>query len=137
MQWTIETGPGDRYLVIRAAQMEDLYADIIDNHAQSVQDLEIDSNQRMVRRLYGFTVIKSQRILVADSVTTAGTDVASDLAFHKNAIKCRVWQDKEVHMDVLPTRRHAWQLRTVINAGATRARDGGVVEVLSDQSPSP
>lgn len=130
-----EVPENDRYLVIRAAQMEDLYNDVIDNHSNNIQDLDIDANQRMVRRLYGFTVIKCQRILVADDVTSAGTDVASDLAFQKNAIKCRVWKDKEVHMDVLPLKRHAWALRTVINAGATRARDGGVVEILSDQSP--
>lgn len=124
-----------RVLVIRAAQMEDLYADVIDNHAQNITDLEINANQRMITRLYGFQVIKSQRILVADTVTSAGTDVASDLAFQRNALKCRVWKDRQTFMDILPERRHNLAIRTVVNAGATRARDEGVVEILSDQSP--
>ncbi len=125
----------DRYLVIRAAQMEDLASDVIDNHSANVQDLEIIPGTRTIRRLMGFDLIQVQRILVADTVTGATTDVASCLAFQKQAIKCRVWKDKEVHLDVLPMKRHAVGLRTVINAGATRARDEAVVEVLCDQSP--
>lgn len=125
-----------RFLAIRAAQMEDLYSDIIDNHANNVNDLEIDANQRAVRRLYGFTVIKVQRILVADTVTSAGTDVASDIAWHKNAVKFAVWGDRKTMMDVLPERRHALAIRTTVNCGATRARDDGVIEILSDQSPT-
>lgn len=124
-----------RFLVMRAAQIEDLYVNIIENHAANITDLELDNNSRAVRQLYGFTVIKSQRILVGDTVTAAGTDVASVLAFQRNAIKARVWKDRQTHMDILPERRHALAIRTVVNVGATRARDGGVVEILADQSP--
>lgn len=130
-----EVPENDRFIAMRAQQMEDLYVNIIENHGANVTDLEIDGNERMVRRLYGFTVIKSQRVLVADTVTSAGADVASCLAWQKNAIKARVWKDRQTHMDVLPERRHALAIRTVVNIGATRARDGGVVEILCDQSP--
>lgn len=130
-----EVPDNDRYLVMRAAQREDLYVNIIDGHSTNVSDLEIDSNQRMVKRLYGFQVIYSQRILVADTVTSAGADVASVLAFQKDAIKCAIWGDRQTFMDILPKDRHALAIRTVGNVGATRARDGGVVEILCDQSP--
>lgn len=130
-----EVPENDRYIAMRAQQIEDLYVNIIENHGANVTDLEIDGNERMVRRLYGFTVIKSQRVLVGDTVTNAGTDVASCIAWQKNAVKARVWKDRQTHMDILPERRHALAIRTVVNVGATRARDGGVVEILCDQSP--
>lgn len=130
-----EVPENDRYLVMRAAQREDLYVNIIDGHSNNISDLEIDNNSRTVKRLYGFQVIYSQRVLVGDTVTSAGTDVASVLAFQKDAIKCAIWGDRQTFMDILPLHRHALAIRTVVNVGATRSRDGGVVEILCDQSP--
>lgn len=131
-----EVPENDRYLVIRAAQMEDLAVDVLDRHSANVSDLSVLPGTRTIQNIMGFTVIQVQRVLVGDTVTSAGTDVASCLAFQKMAIKARVWKDKEVHLDVLPLKRHAVGIRTVINVGATRARDEAVVEILCDQSPA-
>lgn len=125
-----------RYLAIRAAQMEDLAVDVLDNHSANVSDLQMLPGTRTITRIMGFDVIQIQRILVGDTVTSAGTDVASCIAWQRNAVKARVWKDRQTFMDVLPERRHNVAIRTVVNCGATRSKDGGVVEILCDQSPS-
>lgn len=131
-----EVPQSGRVLVIRAAQMEDLVNDVIQNHSSELSSIKsMENNNRVFTAILGFQVIQTQRILVDDSVTSAGTDVASALAFHRMAMKCRVWKDRQTMMDILPERRHALAIRTVVNVGATRSRDGGVVEILADQSP--
>lgn len=126
---------GQRFFGLRAQQMEELANDIIENHADNLSSLKMMPGTKVITEFYGFRFIQNQRWLVNDSVTGAGTDVASCIAWHRNAVKCRVWKDRATMMDILPERRHALAIRTVVNCGATRARDGGVVEVLCDQSP--
>lgn len=126
---------GNRYFGMRAQQMEELAHDLITNHADNLSSMKMMPGTKVITEFYGFKFIQNQRWLVADTVTSAGTDVASCIAWHKMAVKARVWQDRRTYMDILPERRHALAIRTVVNVGATRARDGGVVEVLADQSP--
>jgi hypothetical protein len=125
-----------RSLVMRAAQMEDLVNDVILNHSGELSSIKsMSGNNRVFTEILGFKVIQSQRVLVADSVTNAGTDVASCIAFHKNAVQLAVWGDRNTRMDILPESRHALAIRTTVNVGATRKRDAAVIEVLADQSP--
>lgn len=124
-----------RYLGIRSGGMENLVNDIIQNHSSELSSIKMMPNSRVITEILGFTVIQNQRWLVADTVTSAGTDVASSIAWHRNAVMLCLWQDRKTHMDILPDRRHALAIRTVVNVGATRKRDGGVVEILVDQSP--
>lgn len=125
-----------RYLAIRAAQMEDLVNDVIQNHSGELSSIKsMANNNRVFTEILGFKVIQLQRVLVADSVTSAGTDVASCIAWHKSAMQLCIWGDRKTYMDVLPKDRHALAIRTTVNANATRKKDAGVVEVLCDQSP--
>lgn len=131
-----EVPQGNRFIAIRAAQMENLVNDVIQNHSSELSSIKsMAGNNRVFTEILGFKVIQSQRILVADSVTSAGTDVASAIAWHKSAMQLCIWGDRSTRMDILPERRHALAIRTTVNVGATRKKDGGVVEVLSDQSP--
>lgn len=126
---------GNRYFGLRGQQMAELAYDIITNHADNLSSLKMMPGTKTISEFYGFKFVSNQRWLVADSVTSAGTDVASCIAWHKSALQLCVWGDRNTRMDVLPQRRHALQIRTVGNLGATRKRDGGIVEVLADQSP--
>lgn len=130
-----EVPEGDRYLGIRAAQMENLVSDVIDNHSTELSSIKMMPNSRVITEILGFRIIQTQRWLVADPVTVAGTDVASDIAWHKGAMQLVVWGDRNTRMDILPQKRHALAIRTNVNVGVTRKRDQGVVEILSDQSP--
>lgn len=127
---TDEVPQGNRFLGIRAKQMEDLYLDIIANHATDMSSIKMLEGQRAVSEICGFKIIQNQRFLVD------GSDIATCVAWHKSQVVLAIWNDRKVYADILPTQRHALQVRTTINVGATRRRNEGVVSILCDQSPA-
>lgn len=126
----------DRYLAVRPAGMEDLVNDVILNHSTELSSIQsMEGNNRIFTKILGFNVIVDTDLLVADTVTNPGTDVASAIAWQKNAMQLSIWGDRNTRMDVLPESRHALAIRTTVNVGVTRKKDAGVIEVLVDQSP--
>ena len=69
------------------------------------------------------------------TVYDSGTDIRTCFAYVKSGI---VLSDSghKVHMDVLPTKSHALQIRSVARLGAARNQEKKVVAVFCDQSPS-
>jgi len=127
---TNEVKQSERYLGIRAKQMEDLVNDILTNHSTDMTSIKMLEGSRVITEILGFKVVQAQRFAVA-----AGTDIASCVAWQKEQVILGIWNDRKVYMDILPEQRHALQVRTTINIGVTRRRNEGVVEILCDQSP--
>lgn len=127
---TAEVPTTERYLVTNAAGLKALIQDIITNHSAEVSSIRDLGRSLLQNGLMDFTFIQTERIAVSAS------DIASNLAYHKSAIKFGMWTDRRTLMDRLPTKNQALQIYTSVNVGATRAKDTGVVEILCDQSPA-
>lgn len=127
---TAEVPTTERYLVTNAAGLKALIQDIITNHSAEVSSIRDLGRSLLQNGLMDFTFIQTERVPVDDS------DIASNLAYHKSAIKFGMWTDRRTLMDRLPTKNQALQIYTSVNVGATRAKDLGVVEILCDQSPA-
>ncbi len=82
-----------------------------------------------VEMFAGFKFIRSERCDL-----NTGTDVRSCYAFAKSGIK---FADggRQTYIDVLPSRRHAKQIRGVYRCGAVRTENKRVVRVYADESP--
>jgi hypothetical protein len=113
--------------------------------AQQVQDLlrttEVTSEDfnsikalvsGQVDTFLGFKFLSSQRLINATVSSVA--DIRSVFAFHKSAIKFAM-SDRKVQMDILPTRRHALQIRSTMMLGAVRTENEKVVRIYCDESP--
>jgi hypothetical protein len=120
-----------RYLAMTAKQRKDLIDDIIANHSDDSMARDwANRGYKNGESILGFTVIVSQRC-----VLTTATDVRTCPFWHKDAIGLGVWSDKKTHMDILPTFKHALQIRTTMNVGATRIEELAVGAIYADESP--
>lgn len=63
------------------------------------------------------------------------TDVRTCLAWHKSCVGYGENEGRKVHMDLLPDKKHALQIRSVVGMGATRIQEEGVVDIACDESP--
>ena len=108
----------ERYLAIHAAQKRDLLraAEIGDADYNTVRAL-VDGQ---VNTFMGFNIIWTNRVPLS---TTRKV-----IAWHKNALKLSVGK-KATYMDIRPDLRHSLQIRSVMNLGAVRAENEGVVEI--------
>lgn len=122
-----EVPDSERYISVGSRQIDDLLAtvevtsrDYTD--AQALKDGKIDV-------FMGFKFIRSERLPL-----NSGTDVRSVFAWHKGGIK---FADnmRNVHIDLLPNKRHAKQLRGVSRMSAARTENERVVRIYCDQSP--
>lgn len=107
-----------RFIVIGSAQKRDLLraAEIGDadyNTVRALVNAEIDT-------FMGFKFIWSNRVPLS---TTRKV-----IAYHKDSLKLSVGS-KKTHMDIRPDLSHALQIRSVMNLGAVRAQNEGVVEI--------
>lgn len=118
---------GDRFFACSSQQLQDML--LIDKMTSvdyaSVKAL-VDG---VVTRFLGFNFVFSERLGI-----NTGTDVRTCFAWHKSGIKFAEI-GRTVHMDLLPARRHAMQLRGVYRAGAVRTENKKVVRVYTDESP--
>lgn len=120
----------DRWFWLDARNAQALVDDIIRNHATEVSSIkDMSVAWLMSNGLLNFKFVMSERLS-----TTAG-DITSCVAHHKSAIKLGVWGDRKTTMERVITRKNALWIFTDVNAGATRKKDNGVVEVLCDMSP--
>lgn len=85
-----------------------------------------------INTFLGFTFIRVDRGFFPYN---AGTDVRTICAWSKSGIKVSD-SGKESFLDVLPTRSHSLQIRTVASIGATRTEEAKVVSILCDESPA-
>lgn len=127
----LEVPKEGRFLGFRAKQMADLVADIFDNHAANLTDVKMMTGTKVISEILGFKVLTSQRFNKDEA-----TDIASAVAWQRDAVCLSMWADRKTYMDILPGKRHSLQVRTVINGGAGRKEDKAVFEILADESPS-
>jgi len=122
-----EVPNADRMLVCGAQQVQDLLrtTEVTSEDYSSVKALV--SGQ--VDTFLGFKFLSSQRL-----ARNTSTDIRSVFAFHKSAIKFAM-SDRKVQMDILPTRRHALQIRSTMMLGAVRTENEKVVRIYCDESP--
>jgi len=122
-----EVEDGDRYFVHAAQQLQDML--LIDKMTSedyaSVKAL-VDGK---VDRFLGFKFVRSERL-----TRNTSTDVRTCFAWHKSAIK---FADggRNVHMDILPSRRHCKQIRGVYRCGSVRTQNEKVARIYTDESP--
>lgn len=122
-----EVPKSDRFIAAGAQQVQDLLrtTEVTSHDYNTVKALasgDIDT-------FLGFKFVDSQRLTEDTS-----TDVRSVIAWHKSAIKFAMGERK-VHMDILETKSHALQIRTVMMAGAVRTENERVVRIYCDESP--
>lgn len=117
-----------RYIGFTARQEQDLINDILTNHSDDAASMQwVSAGRIMNQPLMGFTPVRCERFL-------KNVNTRSAVAWQKDQVGLGVWTDRKVYMDVLPTKRHSLQIRTVLNIGATRIEEKGVVEIFCDES---
>lgn len=122
-----EVDDGDRFFAISAQQLQDmlLRTEITSADYNTVKALAAGS----VDMFAGFKFIRTERLS-----RNVSTDVRTCFAWHKTGIKFAT-MGRDVHMDVLPSRRHCKQLRGVSRMGAVRTESGKVIRIYADESP--
>ena len=122
-----EVPQGDRYFAVSAQQLQDmlLRTEITSADYVAVKGL-VDGS---VDRFAGFKFVHTELLSL-----NAGTDVRTCFAWHKSGIKFAEI-GRSVHIDMLPSRRHAKQIRYVYRCGAVRTQDTRIVRIYADESP--
>jgi hypothetical protein len=122
-----EVPDDERYFACSAQQIQDmlLLTQVTSADYASVKALE----QGTVNKFCGFTFIRTERL-----TRNTGTDVRTCFAWHKSGVKF-AHMGRSVHMDMLPSQRHAKQLRCVARMGAVRTENTRVVRIYADESP--
>jgi hypothetical protein len=122
-----EVDDNDRYFAISAQGLQDmlLTTEITSADFNTVRALAAGS----VDMFAGFKFIRTERLSL-----NSGTDVRTCFAWAKSGIK---FADggRQTYIDVLPSRRHAKQIRGVYRCGAVRTENKRVVRVYADESP--
>lgn len=124
-----EVDDEDRFFVTSSQQLQDMLniTQITSGDYVNVKAL-VDGE---VTGFAGFTFVRSERLPLINDGTEA--DIRHCYAYHKSGIR---WADagRSVHIDVLPNRRHAKQLRGVCRMGAVRVEDKRIVRILCDET---
>lgn len=122
-----EVPKNDRFIAVRARQVDDLLA-TVEATSRDYSDLMSLKDGR-IDYFMGLKWIDSQRL-----PWNSGTDVTTVPVWQKTGIK---FADcgRTVHIDMLPQRQHATQLRGVARMGAVRTENERVVSILCDESP--
>jgi hypothetical protein len=114
-----------RFIAVSAKQIQDLLktTEVTNNDYNSVQALV----QGKVDSFMGFKFVRTQRLAI-----DSGTSVRTCFAWVKSGLKFTD-AGRSTKMDVIPTRSHALQIRTVASLGATRTEEKKVVEIACDE----
>lgn len=122
-----EVEDGERYFVHAAQQLQDmLLVDKMTSEDYASVKALVDGK---IDRFLGFKFIRSERLR-----RNTLTDVRTCFAWHKSGIKFAEG-GRNVHMDVLPSKRHCQQIRGVYRCGAVRTQNEKVVRIYTDESP--
>lgn len=116
-----------RYIAYTANQLDNMLA-ITEVTSRDYSDLMALKDGK-VDRFMGFTWIHSERLPYNSS-----TDVNTIYAWQKDGLKFAE-NGRTVHMDPLPSKRHALQLRGVSRMSAVRTENVRVVSIACDNSP--
>lgn len=122
-----EVEDGERYFAHSAQQLQDML--LIDKMTSEDYASVKALVEGKVDRFLGFKFVQTERL-----ARNTSTDVRTCFAWHKSGIK---FADggRNVHMDVLPSRRHCKQIRGVYRCGAVRTQNEKVVRIYTDESP--
>ena len=125
---TAEVPDGDRYFACSAQQLQDmlLLAKATSRDYVGMLTPLVDGT---VDKFAGFNFRRTEQL-----TRNTSTDVRTCFAWHKTGIKLAE-NGRDVHIDVLPTMRHAKQLRGVTRLSAVRTQNEAVVRVYCDESP--
>lgn len=115
---------GDRVFVMSAKAKQNLLAttEATSDDYNTVRALVNGT----IDTFYGFTFVMSNRLDLTSTVRTC-------IAFHKSGIKLAA-DPVSTYMDVLPTKRHALQVRSTMLAGAVRTENTKVVSILCSEA---
>jgi hypothetical protein len=122
-----ELPDGDRHFVTSSQQLQDMLLQEQFTSADYANVKALVNGQ--VDTFAGFKFHRTE--LLSRNVST---DVRTCFAWHKSGVKFAEI-GREVHIDPLPQRRHATQLRGVYRCGAVRTENTRVVRVYADESP--
>lgn len=122
-----EVPDSERYIAVGARQLDDMLA-TVEATSRDYNDIQALQSGK-IKHFMGFEWINSQRLPVNTS-----TDIRTIYAWHKGGAKLAD-NGRNVHIDLLPGRRHAKQLRCVARMGAVRTENERVVSIACDQSP--
>ena len=126
-----DTPMGDpRYIAMTAAQLKNMLDNITEVNSADYNNVKalVEGN---VSRFLGFNFIISNEV----EVGTVGTDIASVIAWTKNAILMAKARSATVSIDKRPDKSNSTQVFATIDVGATRMQEPGVVQINCDQSP--
>ena len=122
-----EVEDSERYFAVGSQQLQDM---LLRTEITSADYVDVKALvEGRVERFCGFTFIRTERLPI-----NTGTDVRTCFAWHRSGIKFAE-VGREVHIDQLPMRRHATQLRGVYLCGAVRTENTKVVRIYNDESP--
>lgn len=120
-----------RFIVHTASQLKGMLDSITE-----VKSIEFNNAKALVRGevddFLGFKFIMSNEV----EVGTVGTDIASVIAWSKNALLLAKARDVSVRVDPRPDLSYLIQVFCTMDIGATRMHENGVVQINCDQSPA-
>lgn len=122
-----EVEDGDRYIAYASQQLDNMLA-AVETTSRDYTDMMALKDGK-ISYFMGFNWIRTERLPLV-----VATDVRSAFVFHKKGIKLAEGP-KLVHIDMLPTKRHARQIRTVARVGAVRTENTRVIRIYCDESP--
>lgn len=118
-----------RYAVVSAQQVYDLLNDVEEVKSSDYNNVKalVDGT---VTRFAGFEFVVTE-LLTLDS----GTDVRTCIFYQRDCLVLGVGKEKKVKIVVRDDLNETIQIRTVMQIGATRLEEEGVVLVYCDESP--
>lgn len=112
-------------LVVSQQQLDDML-----NNVNQVTSKDYNNIQTLVRgeidTFMGFKWVRTELLTLTSSVRYCYAYVPSGVAFTS--------EGRKVHMDILPTRSHSLQIRSVATFGATRNQEKKVVEIACSEA---
>lgn len=119
-----------KFIAVSAKQLQDLL------NQQKVTSADYNTIRALVageiNSFLGFTFI---RVSAGFFPYNSGTDVRKIVAWARSGLKLSD-AGKKGHIDILPDRSHAIQIRSVASVGATRMEEEKVVGIFCDESPA-
>lgn len=114
-----DVDPGERYIVVGAAQISEALA--IEQLTSADYSNLLAVQQGQVKQALGYTWIMSNRLPVATSVRTC-------FAFHKNAVGIAFGDDVQTEINYVPERA-AFLVTSMVAIGSVVIEDAGIIEI--------
>lgn len=126
-----DTPMGDpRFIAMTAAQLKNMLDSITEYQSSDFNNVKALVDGQATNFL-GFNFKITNEV----EVGTVGTDIASVIAWTKNALLLARASAPSVSIDKRPDLSNATQIFATIDIGATRMQEEGVIQINCDQSP--